>query len=217
MSRAGGTRGRVATTIVSLGLVVLLMPAAARADAAAGGAGPSGGGTSAGAATVERAAARDQPGRGVALSLLSLHARGLDAEGELRLSQRYSVAAALGVRSAAAADYSSLTVSAAGEVRRWLRRRAVWSSLHGMVGWYLAGRLDLARTSEHNDTDDRDLGAHLAVAGSFLVGYRFAPWRGLTITPSTGLSLRTEFDLKGRLAPWTQAGLLFSLTAGWLF
>lgn len=169
------------------------------------------------AAGVERSAAPAEPERGAALSLLSLHDRGIEAEGELRLNQRYSVAAALGVRGAAAGDYSSTTVSAGGEVRRWLKRRAVWSSLHGMVGWYLAGRLDLARTSEHDDTDDRDLGAHLAVAGSFLIGYRFAPWRGLTITPSTGLSLRTEFDLEGRLSPWTQGGFVFALTAGWLF
>ena len=57
-----------------------------------------------------------------------------------------------------------------------------------------------------------------AAAGMFVgwLGWRFAIGHFET-TPSFGLGTRTDFDPKGRLAPWTRAVIRFDWTMGWMF
>ena len=64
---------------------------------------------------------------------------------------------------------------------------------------------------------DRWIHTTLEIGASALIGYRFAPWRGLELTPYGGLTWRRDVDLTGRLPSWSRAGVAGGLTLGWLF
>lgn len=145
----------------------------------------------------------------ISLPLTALPLHGVTVEVERDLPARHvSVVGALGARSTAAGDYDSATLGLGGEVRYWPRRR------HGRaIGWYVAGRVDLSRTTLSDASDD-DLGAVDTMSSSALVGYRFAPWRGLEIRPYVGLAARHEH---GAGPGWTRPGAAYGLAVGWRF
>ena len=104
-----------------------------------------------------------------------------------------------------------------GEVRWYFRQK---SFLHAqptgsMVGWWTGGRLDVAVDGTQDEMTDRWIGTTVEIGTSALVGYRFAPWRGLEISPSLNGGVRHEFAK--RLPGWTRPMGGIGLTVGWLF
>ncbi len=152
----------------------------------------------------------------ISVELAGFTERGLIVDVERDLAARHvSIDGGIVLRSSAGGDYTSSTVGVGVEVRYWFRRRAIWTDRPrgSAVGWYVGGRIDLARTSlSMNDTS---LGIERQLGGSLLGGYRFAPWRGLEIRPYTGIAARREWDAGNRLAAWTRGGLVLGFAAGW--
>jgi hypothetical protein len=169
------------------------------------------------------ARAEPQPtlGDAVWLALPALDGRdGVNVGYEHWLPQyRTSWVATAGWRRTATGDYRGTRLGAGGELRWYWRAHSRFSPqpAGSMVGWYLAGRIDLDGDWTYDKADARSLGTGLVVGVSGQIGYRFAPWRGLEITPSTGLELRNERDMSGRLPAWTRAGVLFGTTIGWMY
>ena len=123
--------------------------------------------------------------------------------------RKTSVAAALGIRTAAGGDFDSMTVGAGLELRRWLGRS------FAMRGWYLAARTDLARTTVDDTLDDRRVGTLTTWSLGASVGYRLVLWRHLELTPSLGLATVVE---TGTMSPATARGAgIVGLTAGAIF
>lgn len=152
----------------------------------------------------------------VSVELSGFADRGLIIDVERDLPERrISVDAGIVMRASAGGDYSSRTLGIGGEVRYWFKRRAIWTHrAHGSaIGWYVGGRLDLARTSL--SMDDMSLGAERQFGTSMLFGYRFAPWRGLEVRPYTGIAMRREWNAGDRLAPWTRGGFVLGFAVGW--
>jgi hypothetical protein len=166
------------------------------------------------------------PVDGIWLSLPSIDgATGAELGAERFVPERrLGLVATLGARKTAAGDYSAVAGGAGLEARWYWRGRALWSHLaagaHGeerMIGWFLGGRGDLSLSRTRDVADARDLGTTLSLGAFGLVGYRIAPWRGLTITGDVGLGLRNEHDLRGRLPPWTMGAITVGLEVGWMF
>jgi hypothetical protein len=152
----------------------------------------------------------------ISLELAGLGERGLIVDAERDLPDfNISVDAGIVLRATAGGDYSSRTAGIGGEVRYWFKRRAIWTRQPSgsAIGWYTAGRVDLARTSL--SMDDMSLGVERQLGVSVLGGYRFAPWRGLEIRPYTGLAIRREWDAGHRVAAWGRGGLVFGFAVGW--
>lgn len=168
------------------------------------------------AALVTTASAEPMHDTTVSVELAGLSERGLIIDGERDLPDLHiSVDAGLVLRASATGDYSSRTLGIGGEVRYWFKRRAIWTRAPrgSAIGWYTAGRIDLARTSL--EMDDMSLGVERQFATSLLFGYRFAPWRGLEVRPYTGLAIRREWDASDRVAAWTKGGFVFGFAVGW--
>lgn len=156
----------------------------------------------------------------VSLHLLSLGARSLSVEYErFLLPPKLSLVGGIGIRDGAGGEYQSTAIALGAEARYWFKGRAVWSRLGpgNMVGWYVAGRVDVSRTSTTDELRDESLGSTVTIAESIAFGYRFVARGKLEITPSVGASVRTEFDTSGRLSPWTRGAGVVGLTIGWLF
>ena len=146
--------------------------------------------------------------------------RGIQAAVERWLpTQRVSVAGSVELREAAVGDYTGIRVGVGAEVR-WYWRADGWLSRQpkgSMVGWFVGGRLGIALDATHDRADARWLGTALELQGTWLLGYRIAPWRGLEITPSAGLGIREDFDLSGRLGHVQRYTLAVGLAVGWMF
>ncbi len=187
--------------------------------AAAAGGGSAAAQPAAAPAAVDAVAAPAAPRWDIALALPGLEARALAVDVERDLpAQRLSVVGGLALRAAARGDFTSSTVTVAVEARRWLKRRAIWTRQPrgAMVGWYLGARLDGSEVRLRDEVMDT-ASDQLVIAVSGLVGYRIAPWRGLEVTPSLGLSWRAEIDLEGRLPVARRGGITFGCNAGWMF
>lgn len=125
------------------------------------------------------------------------------------------------VRQTASADYTGFRIGGGGELKwfwradheAWLSRLAAGNA----VGWFLGAGLYLDGDFIHDDVDHRWLGSALTIGSVGRIGYRIAPWRALTITPSLGLELQRDYDLSGRLESVPRGGLTFGLDVGWLF
>jgi len=164
----------------------------------------------------ELTVAERAPRTTISIPLTALPLHGVTVEVERDLPKRHvSVVAALGIRSTAAGDYDSKTLGVGGEVRYWLRRRAIWTALPrgSAIGWYVAGRVDVGRTTLE-DADGEHLGAVDTISLGAFAGYRFAPWKGLELRPYVGVAVRHEH---GGGPGWTRAGLAYGLAAGWRF
>jgi len=133
--------------------------------------------------------------------------------------RRLSLAATAGLRHTATGDYSGVAGAVGVEARWYWRGRALWTRQPrgSMVGWYVGGRASLGLSHTTNLADQRDLGTTAVVAAAGVIGYRFAPWRGLTVTPSASVGLSSDHDLSGRLPPWTRGSFGVGLAVGWMF
>lgn len=169
----------------------------------------------------EAARAADEPGPRNALSLhpLSLLAHGAAVQYERYVwPRRFSLVLGGGFRSSSRGDYSSWVTTVGVEPRWWMagawRPRQLGKD--AMVGPYLGLRVDAAWMTMTNTTRDAWVGGNvgLSTVGSF--GWRFTI-NQLELTPSLGLGARSDFDVTGRLAPWTRAVLRFDWTVGWMF
>ncbi|MCB9561583.1 MAG: hypothetical protein H6708_14345 [Kofleriaceae bacterium] len=202
MKAAGTAAALVAAALLGAGVV----PAAAQPAEAP-------------AAEATERATPPPPRWGAALALPSLTYGGLAVDVERDLPARgFSLVGGAVIRAAATGDYGSTTLGASAEIRRWFKRRAIWTHQPrgAMIGWYLGGRLDVATMRLTDDAGAR-VGGQVTIAASVLGGYRLAPWRGLTVTPTLGLSHRVELDPDGRLPAWHRGAITFGVDLGWLF
>jgi hypothetical protein len=133
--------------------------------------------------------------------------------------RRISLSASMQLREAARGDYIGMRAGVGGELR-WYWRATSFLGPHpdgSMIGWFLGARFDVNLDGTHDLLADRWLSSTLQFGASALIGYRFAPWRGLELTPYGGLTWRRDIDLSGRLPSWSRAGIGGGLTLGWLF
>jgi hypothetical protein len=133
--------------------------------------------------------------------------------------RRISFGATGELRETAIGDYTGVRVGVGGRVR-YFPRHTAWLSKQpkaSMVGWFVGGGVHVDTDFTHANTDHRWLAPALELGGSVQVGYRIAPWRGLVITPTTGIAIHHTFDLSGRLAGLTLGGGTVGLELGWLY
>lgn len=189
------------------------------------------------------AAAADLPGRealGAAeaaaqtpRTVLSLHALGLLSQALELQGERYlpgaawSVAAGGGVRLPAGGDFRGLQLSAGLEVRRWLWRGWRWTERDGepLGGLFVGGRLD-AGWVRLVTAERREVGQSVRLTPALHAGYRalpfgglpFAglPFAGLEVTPTAGLGLTTDLDVRPAAPARPRLHALLGLTVGWL-
>lgn len=154
------------------------------------------------------AVAHAEPHHAVSLELTTLQPTTLTIELDRDLRRRkLSVAAAVGVRSAALGDYSSWTYGGGIEIRRWRRQP--------MRGWYGGLGVDLAATRMTQEMDDRALGTTWTTSASLALGYRFVLIRTVAITPSFSTGFAIE---RGPISPATARGVgVVGITAGVTF
>ncbi len=148
---------------------------------------------------------------------LSIAARGISIQYERLLLRKLSIVGGVGARRSSRGDYSSTVLSLRSEARWWLVAHEGWSGLDGMVGMYLGGGVDLARTSVHDRVEDRDIGSSYELDESLTFGYRFVAFGFQEITPYLGLLAVHDFDESGRLASNTRFTGEFGFTVGWMF
>ncbi len=124
-------------------------------------------------------------------------------------------------RETAAGDYTGFRIGGGVEMKWfWRADHEAWLSVvpaRNMVGWFLGAGLYLDGDFTHDNLDRRWLGSDLTVGTVGRIGYRIAPWRALTITPSAGLEIQRDYDLSGRLESVARGGATFGLDVGWLF
>jgi hypothetical protein len=168
-------------------------------------------------AALATGARADTPRTTISIEPRAFAAHGLALELERDLpAQRISVVGAASLRATASGDYHSTSAGVGAEVRYCRRRKAIWTRrpAGSAIGWYVAARLDLERTSLRDGMDE-SVGAMSTIAGAALVGYRFAPWRGLEIRPYAGLAGHT--DTGGGLPSWHRASIGYGVSLGWTF
>jgi hypothetical protein len=85
-----------------------------------------------------------------------------------------------------------------------------------MVGPFLALREDVAWTSIHDEIADRRVGGAIEIAETLSAGYRLTLWR-IQLSLSQGVTLTTQLDPRGRLAPTTFVAAKLAGTFGVLF
>jgi hypothetical protein len=125
------------------------------------------------------------------------------------------------VRESASGDYTGLRLGTGFEARwYWRAHKKAWLSVlpaNNPVGWFVGNGVYVATDLTHDNLDHRWLGTALEIGSVVRAGYRIAPWRQLTITPSAGLELQRDIDLSGRLSGVWRPGIAFGLDVGWLF
>jgi hypothetical protein len=147
-------------------------------------------------------------------------ARGLQAGYERWLpDRRLGLGASVQLHESAIGDYTGIRAGVGAEVRWYWRARSFLRAQPegSMIGWFTGGRFDIASAWTHDVPDHRWLDTGLSLGVTAEVGYRLAPWRALVITPTTGLTLRRDSDVSGRLPTWTRGGIAFGLEVGWMF
>lgn len=164
-----------------------------------------------------RLARADSPEHAVSLQLMSLSSAGVTAQYERAAGlDSWSIAASLGARGTAAGDYSSVAVSAGAELRYWFTGRAVGSDLErAMIGPFTGARIDIGHTTTR--MDGRTIGSTVTLAETLVLGYRFACWERLELTPTLGLGLHTDVERRGPLPASTRATVRLGLTMGWMY
>jgi hypothetical protein len=158
--------------------------------------------------------------RAVSVGLWSVQGfAGLQGQHETQYRPRWSWIAGGGFRFNARGDYRSTTLAGGGELRYWLRGRALWArtARRSMIGWYVGGRADMAWTRTVDHVEDRAIGDNLAIAFTGTLGYRFLIRNRVSITPMVGLGFTQEVDLRGRLPTYTRPMGRGGLSVGYLF
>lgn len=123
------------------------------------------------------------------------------------------------LRQTASGDFGATSTGVGAELR-WYWNRDGWLShlpAGSMVGWWLGARVEIAVNAIRDRVDDRWLGTGAELGASALIGYRLAPWRGLEITPSIGIGVRSQHDLSGRLSGHATRTVALGCTVGWMF
>lgn len=159
------------------------------------------------------------PTRALSVHVPALASAGLSGQYEA-MAWRPSLtwAASAGVRTSAAGDYRSWTLNVGGEIRYYFTGTA-WRSRWraSLIGPFAGIRLDIARTATRDEQEGRALPGQITVAEYAQVGYRFALWGRVEVTPSIGLGVRTDIDQSGFLPAATRGVLTSGLTVGWLW
>lgn len=168
-----------------------------------------------------RARAAEEPGPRNALSVhpLSLLAHGAALQYERYVApRRFSLVLGGGFRSSSRGDYGSWVTTVGVEPRWWLAGawRARQLGKDAMVGPYLGLRFDVAWMAMTNTTRDQWVGGSVGLSEVASFGWRFTIGP-IELTPSVGLGARSDFDVAGRLAPWTRPVFRFDWTVGWMF
>jgi hypothetical protein len=156
------------------------------------------------------AAHSDDPSAAVTTQPLAFVGRGLSVGYERLLSRRLSIEGLAGVRAAALGDYASRTTSIGAELRFWPRAPR-HRALHGL---YLALHGSIGRTALHDETTDMTVGATTELTQRIDAGWRFQPWRRLTIAPVLGIGVHQDFG--SRLAIFTAPTAMLGVELGWL-
>jgi hypothetical protein len=124
-------------------------------------------------------------------------------------------------RQSASGDYTGLRFGTGFEAKWfWRTHHKAWLSVlpaNSPVGWFVGNGIYVATDLTHDNLDHRWLGTALQIGDVVRAGYRVAPWRQLTITPSAGIELQRDIDLSGRLSGIWRPGIAFGLDVGWLF
>jgi hypothetical protein len=127
-------------------------------------------------------------------------------------AERISVATSIGMRVSGGHDYDVLESGYGCEGRFYFLKGK------GMAGPFMSLRVDTGLTRVSDAEDGRVLGSNFRIAESFNTGVRIVFFDRLEVTPSIGVGMRTDFDPRGRLPPWTRPELLrLGLTLGALF
>ena len=125
------------------------------------------------------------------------------------------------IRESASGDYTGIRYGTGLEAKWFFRaHHKAWLSVlpaGNPAGWFVGAGIYAAIDTTHDDVDHRWLGTALQLGDAVRVGYRIAPWRQLTITPSTGIEIQRDLDLSGRLAGVWRYGISYGLDVGWLF
>jgi hypothetical protein len=167
------------------------------------------------------AAAEDPhgPRNAISMSIFSVFGPGLTVEYErFVLPPRLSLVNALGFRSTGGHDYTTFTGTTTLEARFWLQGRAPFTRYTGraMAGPFVAFREDVAWTLVHDDQEDRNAGTAIDVAETLSLGYRFViGWFEASLLQ--GVTVSTQVDPRGRLAPITYVAAKTAGTLGVLF
>ncbi len=142
---------------------------------------------------------------------LALFGRGASLGYEHLVTTRFSLVGLVGARAAALGDYSSTTLTAAGELRFWPRSRPG----RLLRGLYLSLHASAGRTELVDDTMARSVGSSLELTERVDVGWRFVLWHRLTLAPTLGVGDHQDFDLGGRLAPFDAPTAMIGFEVGW--
>lgn len=158
------------------------------------------------------------PRNALSLQVMSLVNSGVNVQYDRLVMPNLSFGPSMGFRKSGGADIDVLESSFGAEGRYWLIGREPFSRFDGraMVGPYVSARVDFGIT---RDTQNgRVLGTQMSLGEGVAFGIRLVFIRRIELTPSAGLGLRTDFDPRGRLAPWTRGELgRFALYAGVMF
>ena len=144
------------------------------------------------------APARAEPPRNaLSVPLVALFEHALALEYERHLAPQGSLATSMAFRKSGGRDFDVVSAGFGLEARYWLRARDAF-----VRGPHLGVRFELGVLQV---ADSRHvLGETVRFGESVAIGWRFAPWDLVAITPSVGMGLRTEIDPRGRLPPWTR-------------
>ena len=142
---------------------------------------------------------------------------GVEVGGEAAVAPEVGAVVAASVRKSATGDYDGWITGLAGEVRWYWRGPGRWSHAPAgsLDGWFTGARVDLARSTVA--LDDRPIGTTVIGGLAGELGYRFTPWRALTVTGLVALGHRWERDTDGRLPTHDRGTLGFGLELGWIF
>jgi hypothetical protein len=143
----------------------------------------------------------------IATQPLALVARGVSVSYERRVAERWSAAGVVGVRASALGDFSSSTVTAGGELRRWLRERTP------MRGPYVGFHASVGHT-RLGDDEMGHVGSSTGLTERVDLGWRFTIRNRVAIAPS--LSIGARQDIAQGLATTSRPLLAIGLELGWM-
>lgn len=141
---------------------------------------------------------------------LALAGLGASLGYEHELTPRWSVVGLAGARAAALGDYSSLTLTAGAELRLW-----IWTHRE-LRGLYVALHASAGRTRVDDDVTGARIGTSVEFTERVDVGWRFVPWRRLTLAPTLGVGDHQDLDMTGRLAAFNAPTVMLGFEVGWL-
>jgi hypothetical protein len=153
----------------------------------------------------------EDPTAAITTQPLAVVGRGVSIGYERLVIPRFSVVALVGARATALGDYSSTTLTVGGEVRWWLRARPG----RQLRSLYLAAHVSAGRTRLVDNTIDASVGSTIELTERVDVGWRFAVWRRLSLTPTLGVGGHEDYDGRGHMAPFYMPTAMLGLELGW--